>query len=85
MPSPHLLLGRAVTDECNHASLSGRGDATAKSISLHAGTFHRAAETSSVSSSSIPKPKSVFPTNAVLSKSDDKAKRLSLYARFSHR
>ena len=45
--SPHLLLGSAVTDVCNTASLSGRGNARAKSISLHAGIFHRAAEASS--------------------------------------
>ena len=85
MPSPHLLLRSAVTDVCNHASLSGRGDARAKSISLHAGIFHRAAETSSASSSSIPKPNSDIPRMLCFPRADDKAKRLSLYTGFFHR
>ena len=48
-PSPHL------------ASLSGRGDARAKSISLHAGILHRASETSSGKQQQHPQTQLSFP------------------------
>ena len=67
VPSAHLLLGIAVTDVCYHASLSGRRDARAKSISLHAGIFHRARRIAQASRSSIPNRNSDVPTDAVLS------------------
>ena len=60
-PSPHLLLGSAVTDVCSHASLSGRGDAWAKSISLHAGILLCAAETCSGKQQQHPQTQLRFP------------------------
>ena len=61
VPSPHMHLGSAMTDVCNHASLSGRRDARAKSISLHAGIFHRAAGTSSGMQQQHPQTQLRFP------------------------
>ena len=65
--NPHLTLGSAVTDVCNHASLSGRGDARAKSISLHAVSSTILRRLAQSSSSSSPKANCDFPTNAILS------------------
>ena len=63
-----MLLGSAVTDVCDHASLSGRGDAQAKRIKLNAGLLHRAVETSSgKQQTETHTPDSDFPKNAVFS------------------
>lgn len=83
--APSLLRGRRPAPSPHLASLSGRGDARAKGISLHAGTFHRAAETSSGNSSSIPKPYSDVPRNAVLSQGRCPGKEAFSVVDFSHR
>ena len=74
--STDMLLGSAVIDVSlslrffpeaqPRFSLRPRG-ARAKRILLHAGIFHRAAETSSGKQQQQPRPKSHFPTNAVIS------------------
>lgn len=83
--APSLLRGRRPAPSPHLASLSGRGDARAKGISLHAGTFHRAAETSSGNSSSIPKPYSDVPRNAVLSQGRCPGKEAFCVVDFSNR
>ena len=94
LPQQPGFRGSAVTDvslslrlfpQAHRASLSGTGDAQAKRIWLHVGLLHRAVETSSGKQQAAShRPDSDFPKMLCFPRGDDPAKRLSLYAGFSH-